>query len=418
MLSNANDITPLEVKPRAGCYAYIFKRKNETIASVWTTDPEPYSVRVKLPVQMDCVDLMGNSRGIPAGDTELTLSESPQFLSGAVTPETMSQIIEKAVFPSVPAVRAEAALSDSSTLAVYLVNQTNSPAKTEIKLDPLKNVKLQTLSQKLTVPPSGRASASFTMTGASPETLKGETVTGNVSADGQAVKLSAELSVIPVPRAPKGMKVDGDLSKYAAMTPIILNGLKDIFPPMAQMPESGLWTGPDDLSVKSWLTWDEKFLYIAMRVVDDIHIQRQTGGNIWMDDCVQFAINAKNDALSPKITGSAGCGTSDYNMGMALTSSGPQCWRWVDKGVTKKAGLTDFPLSIRRDGNVTSYELAIPWDAVAPLSPKSGSVFKFSFVVFDQDKAGDSQAAYYMALTPGIAGGQDPSAYKTFMLTR
>lgn len=103
-------------------------------------------------------------------------------------------------------------------------------------------------------------------------------------------------------------------------------------------------------------------------------------------------------------------------MGMALTSAGPQCYCWVDKGKTEDAGPRTFPLVVKREGSETVFELAIPWESLAPLEPRPGKAFGFSFVVFDSDCTEDRQAAYGMALTPGIAGGQDPSAYRTFVL--
>jgi hypothetical protein len=101
---------------------------------------------------------------------------------------------------------------------------------------------------------------------------------------------------------------------------------------------------------------------------------------------------------------------------MALTADGPQCYCWVEKGKTNTGGLRAFPLLIRREGTDTIYELAVPWEDLAPLAPTAGKVFGFSFVVFDSDGTEAPQAPYWMALTPGIANGQDPSAYKKFVL--
>jgi len=38
--------------------------------------------------------------------------------------------------------------------------------------------------------------------------------------------------------------------------------------------------------------------------------------------------------------------------------------------------------------------------------------------VFDIDSDSQAQAKYWVGLSPGIAGGNDPSAFKTFMLVK
>ncbi|OGV77493.1 MAG: hypothetical protein A3K19_27945 [Lentisphaerae bacterium RIFOXYB12_FULL_65_16] len=416
MLANAIDIDPIELKVRDGFYCYIFQRKETAVASLWTTDRKPYTVCVALPAAGEFCDLMGNGRSIPAGAAEFALSEAPVFLTCKADPKFLAGAIEKTVFPSLPPLKAEAHLTDLSTLTFFLVNQTQQPVDATIEIDAPKNVQLAERARNVTVPASERLSADFALAGADLATLKDEVLSARVKAGGQTVNVSTPLGVIPVARTPASADIDGDLAKYAKLAPIILDRPGFLAPSKAQMPESHLWDNAADLSVKCWLTWDEKFFRIAACVTDDIHMQRQTGGSIWMDDCLQFAVDTKNDALSPETTGRAGYDDSDYNLGLALTASGPACYCWVDRGKTKKEGPRAFPLAVKREGSDTVYEVAIPWDSLAPLEPKPGKVFRFSFIVFDSDKTEDSQAAYYMALTPGIAGGQDPSQYKTFVL--
>jgi hypothetical protein len=242
-----------------------------------------------------------------------------------------------------------------------------------------------------------------------------EKLTARIKAEGDVYNVIADLAYIPVAKTRQEMKMDGDLSEYAGMTPIKLSCPKDIYPRGALMPERHLLTGEDDIGVSFHSTWDEKYLYLAARVADDMHLQRQSGSQIWMDDCFQFAFDTRNDAVNPDLAGKKGYDDNDYNFGMALTSNGPECYCWV--AGQGDAGGRSFPMAIKREGRETIYEVALPWKGLSPLTPKAGQAFGFSFIVFDSDRVEDSQAAYWIGLTEGIANGQDPSLYKTFILT-
>ena len=412
-LAHATDAVELNV--RKGFHSYVFRKGQAAVAALWTTDEKPYPVRLELPVAAEHCDLMGNRRALPAGPAEVALSRSPVFLTCKAGQKPMCAAIEKMAFPLLPAVEAEAHLSDLSTLTVHLVNQTRQAVATEIELDPPKGIRLPVRARKVAVPPQGRTAVHFALAGLKPTSSQGATLAARVRAGGHVATVAADLRAVPVPRLRDGLPVDGDLSKYPQASAIVLDGIGHLFP-NAGVADKGLWTGPKDLSVRCYVAWDAKHFRIAARVADDLHMQRQRGSLLWMDDCLQFAFDTRNDALSPETTGTAGYDTNDYNYGMALTAAGPQLHCWVERGRTDTGGPRPFPLAIKRVGGETVYELAIPWAALAPLAPKPGRAFGFSFIAFDSDRTEDRQAAYYMGLSPGIADGQDPSAYRTFVL--
>jgi len=152
-------------------------------------------------------------------------------------------------------------------------------------------------------------------------------------------------------------------------------------------------------------------------VTDDVFLQRNTGAVIWKGDSIQFAFDTMNDALTPDESIKAGFNGNDYLFGMALTANGPECYCWIEKGsATKKGeGGRKYPIAIKKGDGMVSYEIAIPWSELAPLAPKAGKAFRFNFIVWDNDRE-DEQASYWIGLTPGIAGGNDPSAYRVFVL--
>ncbi|NUQ01854.1 MAG: hypothetical protein HUU35_18565, partial [Armatimonadetes bacterium] len=173
-----------------------------------------------------------------------------------------------------------------------------------------------------------------------------------------------------------------------------------------------------DLGVRLWLAWSAAGLHLAAAVADEQHLQQQRGDRIWMGDSLQIAFDSLNNALSSRLSGSPGYDRDDANLALALTSQGPQGYVFVERGASDGNSLRDFPLAIVRRDAATLYEAILPWELLAPLAARAGAAFGFSFVAFDTDLETERQAPYFLALTPGIANGQDPSAYRTFVLSR
>ena len=90
-------------------------------------------------------------------------------------------------------------------------------------------------------------------------------------------------------------------------------------------------------------------------------------------------------------------------------------FRW--NGGKIPAGPVGFPSCVTRSekDKTTLYEVAVPW-AELGLQPKPGDGVRFSFVVMDNNREDDRQAKYWIALTEGVAGGNDSSLFKTLIL--
>ncbi len=410
MLGGSTDAQ--EVLPQPGVYACVFKRPENAVAAVWTTDPEPCGIRVNLPAGAECVDLMGNSRPLPAGGAALTLTTSPLFLQARVAPDALADALRKAAF-SRRVAGGEAHLTDLSTLTFHLTNRGAEPLPVEVQIEKVVGAEVPQKAGKATVPAGGRARLDLPLRNANPARLGA--VAARVKAGEQTLEVAGDLSATPVPPAPAGVKVDGDLSEWSKQSPLVLDGLDDLYPSRDAFTR-GDWSGPRDLSARVYLGWDARCLYLAARVADDVHVQRQGADKIWMDDCLQFAFDTLNDALSPQLGGKSGYDDNDYNLAMALTAQGPVCACFVERGSANTQGARAFPLAIKRVEGETLYEVAIPWENLKPLQPKAGRAFAFSCILFDVDSAAERQAGYWVGLTPGIANGQDPSAYRTFVL--
>jgi hypothetical protein len=76
----AGAVDPLELRLRDEFHGYLFSRKGRSVVALWTAAGEPRRMRVAMPSESELWDLMGNARALPAGEVELTASQSPVFL--------------------------------------------------------------------------------------------------------------------------------------------------------------------------------------------------------------------------------------------------------------------------------------------------------------------------------------------------
>ncbi|OUS76058.1 hypothetical protein B1748_14705 [Paenibacillus sp. MY03] len=172
------------------------------------------------------------------------------------------------------------------------------------------------------------------------------------------------------PIAARTITVDGTLDNLSSVPGIDLGTQGTVV-------MSG-YGGTSDLSGMVWLTWDANHLYLSAKIKDDTFHQPESGGNIWLGDSIQFAV-------SPGLPGQH-AGMIEF--GMALTSSGPQLYRW--SGINNASGtVTNRQLSITRNAsaNETVYELALPWAELSPITT-ADQTFSLSLLANDNDGSG------------------------------
>jgi hypothetical protein len=156
--------------------------------------------------------------------------------------------------------------------------------------------------------------------------------------------------------------------------------------------------------------WDSQRFYFAARVRDDVLANDRSKEEIWSGDSVQVAFDTRNDARSD----ARGYEEDDreFSMGYSRKLNGPAIYRHWPLPASEPAA----ELAIKREGDITGYELALPFRQLAPLMPEEGKAFGFNFVINDRDLG--ERADYSLGLTPGICGGKDPSAFRKFVLVK
>ena len=179
----------------------------------------------------------------------------------------------------------------------------------------------------------------------------------------------------------------------------VLDSRKDVIPPDPTVQ----WDGPQDLSVRYLLGWDDANFYFFAAVTDDVHHVPCTGRDIFKNDAVQIAFDTLDDAQS-----GVGYREDDYEIGL---SDGHPAWRWHGGGV-KSGPIPEVGCSVVRKDAVTEYRAAIPWTALGlSAAPKA---LGFAFVVQDNDDGGS--ARYRLAFGGGIADGKSPCRFRRLLL--
>ncbi|MDR1190822.1 MAG: hypothetical protein LBK60_04035 [Verrucomicrobiales bacterium] len=138
-----------------------------------------------------------------------------------------------------------------------------------------------------------------------------------------------------------------------------------------------------DLSGTLKLCWDDQNVYLLAQIRDDVFFQDHTGYSTWKGDNLQIAFSQH----MPWTGGEWGIYCQGFNL--ALTKDGPEVYR--THGPRDTTTLPKVPLTVTRAGDLTTYQCAIPWSELAPLTPASGA---FSFGIFINDNDGEGRKGY------------------------
>ena len=341
----------------------------------------PGNVRVVLPPQAE-------------GVYRLAVNGSALFDDGT----TCGFVSRSRFIHVVPLIKVKPVLRDATTLSVLLENQADKESQGKFRLELSSGTKPSPSELPYKLQGKGTGAIEFKLP-ESPMPLTGNLICVH---DGGEIKTAISVDACQCNRITP--VIDGNLDEWQALKPTILD--KE-----SQVHGQG-WKGPDDLSAEAWLGWDQNNFYFAARVKDNLHFNTKTGAAIWDGDAVQFGFDMRGNAQD-----NGGYDRSDdYECCLALTQSGMQFFRWVAPEGKRTGGLKEARAAVTRTDGGTNYELAIPWAELAPFRPQTGSVFKMSFAVIDDDSGNGYKN--YIELTPGIVGGKNPSCFKNIILKK
>ncbi len=163
-----------------------------------------------------------------------------------------------------------------------------------------------------------------------------------------------------------------------------------------------VWKGTDDLSAKMNVAYNKDYLYVFIEVTDDVFRNQNADQKIWNGDSIQLGISDESQK-----TGSNYC-----EMSIGLGVNGPQVYRNLTNN-QKMVGLVEnLNIQILRNGNKTSYELALPWSEVLadPALASAGYRPRFAVLINEDDGLGRNSYMEY-SQTLGAIGTYKETGY-------
>ncbi len=179
---------------------------------------------------------------------------------------------------------------------------------------------------------------------------------------------------------------------YFVDRPPVLDGNWDDFKPVEYGAGyitygSASWGGAQDLSSSFRLEWDNQFLYIAVRVIDDVYVQNSKGNYLYLGDSLEVLLDTDlyGDFYANQLTG------DDFQLGISPGLYGisgvKEAYLWFPRNV--QGARTQVVVASTAIVGGYQVEAAIPW-GVFNLVPAEGDHYGFAFSVSDNDKTGTS----------------------------
>jgi hypothetical protein len=142
------------------------------------------------------------------------------------------------------------------------------------------------------------------------------------------------------------------------------------------------WTGSQDLQASYRVGWDSHYLYLAVKVFDDVYAQNATGANLYKGDSIEVFLSTNPDADSPSL----GLTATDYQIGISPGRPGighnMEAYLWYPQ--TKAGSLSNVAIGAVPMTGGYRIEFTIPW-SVFGITPAKGQVFGFAVSVSDND---------------------------------
>ncbi len=158
------------------------------------------------------------------------------------------------------------------------------------------------------------------------------------------------------------------------------------------------YSGEEDLSARAVMFgWDEDYLYIGGRVMDDEYVQNAEGEDLFLGDSLEILL----DADIPGDFNDQSLNDDDYQLGISPGFGDPgvdmEAWLWYPRSERGEADEVRVGAMEVDDGY--RFEIAIPWD-LFDIDPRSGSTFGFAFSISDNDNRNENVQQSMVSTVP------------------
>ena len=174
--------------------------------------------------------------------------------------------------------------------------------------------------------------------------------------------------------------VDGDLSEWTNLAYAI------------DQPAFGRenWQGADDLSARWNIAWDEQYLYIALKVKDDVFVRSEqaTGQNLFRSDSLEILLDIDPGSRQKEILTER-----DFQLGispgnLAQPPATAEAYLWLPDDDAHPVGGVNLAAKLTPGGY--EMEIAVPWQ-IFNVAPFAGEGFAFTLTSNDDDTPGSAE---------------------------
>jgi hypothetical protein len=200
--------------------------------------------------------------------------------------------------------------------------------------------------------------------------------------------------------------LDGDWSEWKDKT--------DEYPANIVVWGSKKWDGPEDLSSSFHVGWDDKFLYLAIKVRDDLYVQNTTRADLYNGDSLELLLDTQlmEDYLSTNL--------SDDDFQLGLSPGRPragieqEAYLWAPNWLAGQK--KNIQIEARQESGLYRVEAAIPW-TVLEMKPVAGMHYGFAISVSDNDNGDGSVQQSMVSNLPDRDPG-DPTTWGYLQLAK
>jgi hypothetical protein len=170
------------------------------------------------------------------------------------------------------------------------------------------------------------------------------------------------------------------------------------------------WSGNDDLEGSYILGWNNSYLFVGVKVHDDVYVQNETGDGIYLGDSIELLIDTDlygdfyNDDLS----------ADDYQIGISpgnpTVGTNPEAFKWYPTA----GGISSVPIGAYYADGVYRMEFAIPWSKLG-VTPWSGEALGFAISISDNDNPSANEQQTMMSNDP-LRHLTEPGTWGTMVL--
>ncbi len=225
-----------------------------------------------------------------------------------------------------------------------------------------------------------------------------------------------------LPTPPGPLRQGGTVVAPRRSSPILIDGRLDDWPELPYEAAKVVygedaWDGPQDLSARFALAWDEDALYVAVQVTDDVYAQAATGFYLFQGDEVEVLVDRDlfGDFTVNRLNG------DDYSLGLSpgrdTPGSSAEAYLWFPQGL--RGPRPQVVLAAQSNGLGQGYNLEarIPWEVFGS-APQPGTYLGFALRVSDNDLPGERKQQSMVANVPPPHRYDRPNTWGNLLLGR